>query len=88
LPKIAVLNCHAWKIATVTSQKEQSRTAKNGGALLLEKVPTEKRRRHIQIWITKTAIARSPQKRRRVVALALFFRLVLAISPQPRWAIS
>jgi Helix-turn-helix domain len=34
-------NSELLKIATVTSQKEQSRTAKNGGALLLEKVPTE-----------------------------------------------
>jgi hypothetical protein len=29
------------KLAAVTSQKEQSRTAKNSGALLLKKVPTE-----------------------------------------------
>jgi hypothetical protein len=34
-------NSELLKIATVTSQKEQSRNAKNGGALLLEKVPTE-----------------------------------------------
>jgi hypothetical protein len=34
-------NSELLRIATVTSQKEQSRTAKNGGALLLEKVPTE-----------------------------------------------
>jgi hypothetical protein len=34
-------NSELLKIATVTSQKEQPRTAKNSGALLLKKVPTE-----------------------------------------------
>jgi hypothetical protein len=46
-------NSELLKIATLTRQKEQSRTAKNRGVLLLEKIPIEKRRRHIQMWITK-----------------------------------
>jgi len=33
--------CIRDRIATVTSQKEQPRTAKNSGALLLKKLPTE-----------------------------------------------
>jgi hypothetical protein len=41
LSRLEDSNSELLKIATVTSQKEQSRTAKNGGALLLEKVPTE-----------------------------------------------
>jgi helix-turn-helix protein len=34
-------NTELLKVATLTCQKAQSRTAKNSGALLLEKVPTE-----------------------------------------------
>jgi hypothetical protein len=59
LSRLEDSNSELLKIATVTSQKEQPRTAKNSGALLLEKLPIEKRRRHIQMCITKRAIARS-----------------------------
>jgi hypothetical protein len=41
LSRLEVSNSEVLKIATVTSQKEQPRTAKNSGALLLKKIPTE-----------------------------------------------
>src|SRR5260221_7635254 len=41
LSRLEDSNSELLKIATVTSQKEQPRTAKNSGALLLKKVPIE-----------------------------------------------
>jgi hypothetical protein len=41
LSRLEDSNSELLKIATVTSQKEQPRTAKNSGALLLKRVPTE-----------------------------------------------
>ena len=81
-------NSELLKIATLSCQKEQSRTAKNNGAVLLKKVPIEERRRHIQMRIAKRAMARSRQKRRRVVFLALFCRLPPTIRLGPRLTIS
>jgi hypothetical protein len=59
LPKIAIGNC----------QKEQSRTAKNNGALLLRKVPAERERIRRRLLMRKINLKK---RRRRVVLLSLF----------------
>ncbi len=93
LSRLEDSNSELLKIAAVTSQKEQPRTAKNTGALLLKKVPTETTNRktsttHPDVDNEKGDSKKLTEGRRRVVAPSLFCQLALTIRLWLRQTIS